>query len=144
LAELVDINLQNSRAELIVGFPDTQTFGISLEATLLAIEFAFSKIGIRKLVSYVYGDNPNAQRNTLHLGFQAEGLLRDHVLDAASGECLDLHINGCLASDFFRNEIMLKLARRLLGRTPQATKHNALSAISHTDLNVIISGLLLP
>lgn len=144
LAELVDINLNNSRAEIIVGFPDEQSFGISLEATLLVIEFAFSKVGIRKLVSYVYGDNPKAQKNTLHLGFQAEGLLREHVVDAASGESLDLHVNGCLASDFFRNKIIMKLANRLLGRTPGVYKNDIVYKITYADINSLVNGLMLP
>ncbi|MBL0009860.1 MAG: GNAT family N-acetyltransferase [Nitrosomonas sp.] len=119
LAELVDLNLNNSRAEILVGFPEEQPFGISLEATLLIMEFAFSKIGIHKLISYVYGDNPKSQRNTLHLGFQQEGLLKSHVVDPASGERLDLYINGCLSTEFFQNKTIMKLANRLLGRAPE-------------------------
>ena len=119
LAELVDLNLNNSRAEILVGFPEEQLFGISLEATLLIMEFAFSKIGIHKLISYVYGDNPKSQRNTLHLGFQQEGLLKSHVVDPVSGERLDLYINGCLSTEFFQNKTLMKLASRLLGRVPE-------------------------
>ena len=83
------------------------------------MEFAFSKIGIHKLISYVYGDNPKSQRNTLHLGFQQEGLLKSHVVDPASGERLDLYINGCLSTEFFQNKTLMKLASRLLGRVPE-------------------------
>lgn len=119
LAELVDLNLNNSRAEILIGFPEEQSFGISLEATLLVMEFAFSRAGIHKLVSYVYGDNPNSQRNTLHLGFEQEGLLKSHVVDPVSDERLDLYINGCLATDFFQNKKLMQLANRLLGRIPE-------------------------
>lgn len=104
LAELVDLNLINSRLEFLIGFPEEQPFGISLEATLLVIEFAFSKIGAHKLISYVYGDNPNSQRNTLHLGFQQEGLLKSHVVDPVSGERLDLYINGYFIFWFFSKQ----------------------------------------
>lgn len=124
LAELVDLNLNNSRAEMLIGFPEEQPFGISLEATLLVMEFAFSKIGIHKLISYVYGDNPKSQRNTLHLGFQQEGLLKSHVVDPSSGERLDLYINGCLSTGFFQNKTLMKLADRLLGRVPEPAKAN--------------------
>ena len=119
LAELVDLNLNNARAEILVGFPEKQPFGISLEATLLIMEFAFSKIGLYKLISYVYGDNSGSQRNTLHLGFQQEGLLRSHVIDPASKERLDLYNNGCLSTEFFQNKNLMRLANRLLGRIPE-------------------------
>lgn len=119
LAELVDLNFNNARAEILVGFPEKQPFGISLEATLLIMEFAFSKIGLYKLVSYVYGDNFESQRNTLHLGFQQEGLLRAHVIDPASKERLDLYNNSCLSTEFFQNKNLMRLASKLLGRIPE-------------------------
>ncbi|MGZ5018275.1 MAG: GNAT family N-acetyltransferase [Methylobacter sp.] len=141
LAELVDLNLNNSRAEIIVGFPEEQPFGISLEATLLIMEFAFSKIGLHKLISYVYGDNPKGQQNTLHLGFQQEGLLREHVFDSASGERLDLYVNGCLSTDFFQNKTIMKLTNRLLGRIPGSNRNDFINKMNHSDINSLIIGI---
>ncbi len=119
LAELVEIDFNNLKAEILIGFPETQPYGISLEAALLLMEFAFAKIGLRKLISHVYSDNPQSQRNTLHLGFHQEGLLRAQVIDPVSKAPLDLLINGCLAAEFFNNVALMKMANKLLGRTPQ-------------------------
>lgn len=119
LASLVGIDFNNSRAEILIGVPDERTFGIGLEATLLAMEFAFSTVKLSKLFSYVYSDNPDSQKNTLHLGFRQEGLLRSHVIDPVSKQPLDLFVNGCLADEFFHNKKLMALANRLLGRIPQ-------------------------
>lgn len=142
LAELVELNLNNSRAEILVGFPEEQPFGTSLEATLLVMEFAFSTIGIHKLISYVYGDNPKSQRNTLHLGIQQEGLLKSHVADPASGKRLDLYINGCLSTEFFQNQTLMKLANRLLGRIPLPnTSKFSKKLINQWDISSLIIDL---
>lgn len=116
LAELVEIDFHNLKAEILIGFPDAQPYGISLETSLLVMEFAYSKIGLRKLLSHVYSDNPQSQRNTLHLGFRQEGLLRSQVIAPVSKAPLDLWINGCLAAEFFENAALMKMANKLLGR----------------------------
>lgn len=120
LAALVDLNLKNSRAELLVGFPGETSGMVSVEATLLVLEYAFSVIGLHKVYSYVYSDNPVGQRNTLHLGFEQEGLLKEHVMDPGSGQRLSLHVNACFPEIFYSNKRLMKMAQRLLGRLPQA------------------------
>ena len=120
LAALVDLNLNNSRAELLIGFPDAVSPLSSVEATLLVLEFAFSTVGLFKVYSYVYSDNPNGQKNTLSLGFKQEGVLRSHVKDPHLKERLDLYANGCFQKEFFGNQALMKMALRLLGRIPQA------------------------
>lgn len=119
LAALVDLNLKNSRAEILVGFPGQTSGLVSVEATLLVLEYAFSVLGLCKVYSYVYSDNPNGQRNTEHLGFEREGLLRSHVFDPESEARLDLNVNACFPDLFFNNVRLMKMAARLLGRTPE-------------------------
>lgn len=119
LASLVGIDFNNSRAEILIGIPHERAFGLALEATLLTMEFAFSVIRLSKLFSYVYSDNPKSQKNTMHLGFHQEGLLRSHVIDPHSKQSLDLFVNGCLSHEFFQNHKLMALAERLLGRIPQ-------------------------
>lgn len=116
LAALVDLDIDNARAEILVGLPEERSFGMGLEATLLIMEFAFATLGLEKLVSYVYGDNPKSQHNTMHLGFHNEGKLMGHIVDPASKKRLDLMINGCSAQDFFENSRLMAAAERLLGR----------------------------
>jgi len=118
LAALVDLNFNNSRAELLIGFPGEVSSLVTVEATILVLEFAFSTLGLFKLYSYVYSDNPVGQKNTLRLGFEQEGLLRSHVQDPSLKERLDLYLYGCLQQDFFGNTALMKMAMRLLGRFP--------------------------
>ncbi len=117
IASLVDMNLRNSRAELLIGLPDVSDGWVSLEATLLILEFAFKTLGLAKVYSYVYSDNTQSQKNTLHLGFTQEGVLRSHVIRPDTSETLDLIINGYLANEFFQNPRILKLFTRVLGRS---------------------------
>lgn len=111
LAGLVDIDITNRRAELVVGLccPDPSGM-LALKAALGVLQLAFDRFGLHKLTSYVYGDNPEAQRNTLHLGLQQEGLLREHV-DAGQG-FVDLHVNGLLRRDYLSDARLQRLVSR--------------------------------
>jgi len=111
LAALVDLDFDNGRGELLVGLPES--VGIAhagLQASLAVMEFAFGPLGLTKLVSFVYGDNPKAQANTLHLGFAAEGLLRAHV-QTPEGR-LDLYVNGLLRQEYRHNTLLQRALRR--------------------------------
>jgi diamine N-acetyltransferase len=120
LAALVDLNLNNSRAELLIGFPESVSSFTTVEATLLVLEFAFSTLGLFKLYSYVYSDNITGQKNTLSLGFEQEGLLKSHVQDPYLKSRLDLYVNGCIQPDFFGNKTLMRIYIRLLGRLPKS------------------------
>ncbi|MCZ2720783.1 GNAT family N-acetyltransferase [Marinomonas sp. 15G1-11] len=118
IASLVDINTLNSRAELLIGFPHERSGWVSLEATFLILEFAFQKLKLNKIYSYVYSDNTYSQKNTLHLGFTQEGILRSHVKRPGTSKYLDLIVNGYLANEFFQSQKISVLFRRVLGRKP--------------------------
>lgn len=111
LASVSDLEFNNRRGELLVGLlaPDART-PVGLKASLAVMDFAFNRFGLHKLVSYVYGDNPEAQANTLHLGLRAEGLLRAHLLTADGA--LDLHVNGLLADEFHADARLQRLLAR--------------------------------
>ena len=113
---LVDISFKNKRAELQIGFPESKGYGEALEATLLVLEFAFVTMGLHKVYSYIYSDNPHAQRNSEHLGFTCEGRLVDHVFDPTTKTWLSLHMNSMISSDYFQDKTIKKFSRRLIGR----------------------------
>lgn len=117
LAGLVNYHHQNQHAELLVGLLDSKNTRQKFygpEATLLAIEYAFQTIKLNKLISYVYRYNNKAQKDTLRLGFQQEGLLRQHILDH-SGKYIDLFQNALLNSEYFKNKKLARLSKRLIG-----------------------------
>lgn len=111
LVGLTQINLHDRRADFNIGFPD-DTPGRSLEAVLWVLHFAFSIMGLNKLTSAVYGDNPHSQRSTLALGFAPEGILKAHHRKA-DGAYIDIHLNGLLATAYASNARLGKLAARL-------------------------------
>ena len=116
LACLADIDLENQRAELLIGFPELPGMRQKMvEATLLLLAAAFRHLKLQKLVSYVYQDNVPAQQATMHLGFQSEGVLRSHVRHRLSGDRKDLHVNGLLREDYFQNTYLMRMGKRTAG-----------------------------
>jgi tetratricopeptide (TPR) repeat protein len=118
VASLTDILIKHRRAELLLGFPDksNQVNGVGIEAALLILDFAFNRIGLNKLISFVYSENVFAQENILGLGFLQEAKFRSHIIDASVQQPLDLLGYGMLVSDFRSNKRISKLSKRLLGR----------------------------
>jgi RimJ/RimL family protein N-acetyltransferase len=118
MVSMVEVLLRHRRAEFVVGVRDT-TPGLALEASLLALEFAFSVMRLHKICSSVYGQNDYALRSTVHLGFQREGTLRDQLFDATSGQWVSLHLSALFKEDFL-NAANQRLASKLLGRPLRA------------------------
>lgn len=110
LFAFVDIDWRNDRGEVLIGIPRKLVSSTPLKAAVVAIKFAFERMGLRKIVSYVYADNPNAQINTLHYGFVQEGLLRSHI-NSESGR-LDIFVNGMTPADLAGNRFISGLARK--------------------------------
>lgn len=117
LAALVDLDLQHLRAEPLIGFPGQPPGRHAVEASLLIQEFAFCTIGLNRLYSYVYGENPNAQDYIRHLGFSLEGVMREHVQDPETKDRQDLYLSSLLRGEFMTNARNQRLAQRLLGRS---------------------------
>lgn len=120
LAAIVDVDALNQRGELLIGVHEPRAGeSLALKASLAAIDFAFAQLGLEKLVSYVYGDNPVARANTLHLGFRDEGLLRSHLKEGDGR--LDMHVSGLLRTEFNADSRMQRLRSRWLASpTPGA------------------------
>jgi diamine N-acetyltransferase len=118
IANLVDIQFGHRRAEFLIGIPDPtdRSASAGLEATLLVMDFAFNRVGLNKLTTFVYGDNQVSQNNTLALGFTQESHLREHLALPDSGRLIDLYGNGMTVSDFRSNTRLARSSRRLLGR----------------------------
>ena len=117
LAGLTDLSLRNGRAEFLIGIPfeSDSVYGIGLEASLLILDFSFNTVKLNKITSLVYGDNQDAQKNTLELGFKQEALFRDHLTDPVTLELKDVLAYGMLASEFRLNNRIRHLSKRLLG-----------------------------
>lgn len=117
MMNLVDLDFRNKRAEYIHGVVDPSGYHPkhSLEVFLLVLDFAFNQIGLNKLTSIVYEDNPQSQSLTLHLGFKQEGFRPRHMFLPGKG-FIGLYDNGMTVDDFRVNQQISKLSQRWLGR----------------------------
>lgn len=75
--------------------PDEWGSGYATEAARLAIRYATEERGLRKLLARVFEDNDASMRVLEKLGFEAEGVLRDHYL--IDGRYVDAHLYGRLS-----------------------------------------------
>jgi RimJ/RimL family protein N-acetyltransferase len=118
LAGLTAFDPRQNCAEFLLGIVRSQDRkpGAGLEASLLLFDYAFNRMHLSRLVSHVYADNGEAQRNTLALGFRQEVLLRDHFRKLGESELSDVYRNGMLLSEFRDNKRLATLSQRLLDR----------------------------
>lgn len=114
LLSLTNIDAVHKRAEFLIGFPASPDAGLALEASLLAMKFAFDVAGFNKMTSSVYASNAIAQANTLHLGFEQEGLLRAHMLHPLTGAAIDLFLNGLTKAMYHSNRRLQQLTNRMI------------------------------
>ena len=130
IAALADYQTSHRRAEFLMGIPDERYRKklLSLEASLLVLDFAFNQVGLHKVISFVYGYNNNAQKNTLHLGFKQEGFLKEHIQSKRG--FIDLFQNGMLRTDFLNNTLLTRLSLRLLNQDITKPKQVTISNVS--------------
>ena len=113
LLSLCDVSLTHQRAEILMGMRPNAPLGLTPAAMLMLYEFYFKFMKFNKLVSFIYKDNPNSLKSTLHLGFEVEGQLHQHNLDPETGQFLDVTQLGLNKGQAF-SQSNQKLARRLL------------------------------
>ncbi len=115
LASLADYKKEYQRAEFLMGIllPEYRGSRMSLEASLLIMDFAFNQVKLNKVIAYIYEYNKYAQQNLLNFGFIQEGVLRQHIYSKKG--FIDLYINGLLVNDFRKNQRLSRFSQRLLG-----------------------------
>jgi len=118
LASLANVHAAHRRAEFLIGVPQGKAGlrSLALTGALLAMDFAFNRVGLNKLTTIVFADNPHSQKSTLSLGFEQEGFRRQHMCDRSSGQWLDCFDNGMTVQAFRGNQRLSTLSLRLLGR----------------------------
>ncbi|MCX7086784.1 MAG: GNAT family N-acetyltransferase [Methylococcales bacterium] len=118
IANLVDINLSHRRAEILIGIPEVSNrySGAGLTATLLVMDFAFNRLRLNKLLTFIYSDNAASIKNNVSLGFSRESYLKQHLKHPETGQYIDLCGNAIMADEFHSNKRLAKLSQRLLGR----------------------------
>lgn len=117
LAALSAFDAQLSKAEFMMGmFKSSQIrTGIGLEIALLVLDYAFNQEKLKKLESFVYSNNLQAQKSTIALGFRNGGRLKRYLRNNSSGETVDVWKNSMLENEFRNNSRLSNLSNRILG-----------------------------
>lgn len=116
VASLVDISVAHRRAEFLVGVHEAPYRGAAAEATLLAIDFAFGVMRLRKLIGLVPAGNRASLQASAHIGFRSEGVLRQHLVHPRSGATIDIVHMAILADDPAARAQQQRVRKRLLGQ----------------------------
>ncbi len=98
-AKLENIDWINRRCEfgILVGEKSYWGKGVATEATALAVEYAFTKLNLRKVQLEVVEDNIAAVKCYEKVGFKKEGLLRE--MNHFRGKYLNVICMGILKSE---------------------------------------------
>jgi UDP-4-amino-4,6-dideoxy-N-acetyl-beta-L-altrosamine N-acetyltransferase len=93
---LSHIDRVNRRAEygVLIGEPDARGKGLAAEASRLLLAYAFGTLGLRRVYLHVLVRNEDALRLYRRVGFQPEGVLRQHV--RKGDEFLDVAVMAVL------------------------------------------------
>ncbi|HZL99564.1 MAG TPA: GNAT family protein [Planctomycetota bacterium] len=98
---LLAIDRDHGRAEygrLLIGCPEYRGGGFAFEAELALMHYAFHELDLNRVYGEVLTGNEAVRRLHRKVGFQEEGVLRQHVFKRGRHE--DVVVVGLLASDF--------------------------------------------
>jgi ribosomal-protein-alanine N-acetyltransferase len=85
-----------------------QRKGYISEAKIAANEFAFNKLRLRKLSSFIYPPNKSSIATQKRMGYKLEGRERKQVKVLSTGKVYDVLIYGLLKEDWEKNLSKLK------------------------------------
>lgn len=96
------IDRENRQATygIFIGEPRYWGKGYGTEAGQLAVSYGFRRLGLHRIMLYVFDNNPRGLKSYRKLGFRVEGRLREHRYRA--GAYHDLMVMGMLRSEFKR------------------------------------------
>lgn len=99
--QLAAIDHYEKRAviSIFIGPKELWGRGIGSTALRLLLDYAFTVQGLERVSCEVYGFNTRSQHLMEHVGFQKEGILRQH--DLQNGKRQDLHVYGILKPEFY-------------------------------------------
>ncbi|MDQ6662348.1 MAG: GNAT family N-acetyltransferase [Chloroflexota bacterium] len=109
--QLAEIDQTNRRAAvgILIGEKDIWGHGIGGTALRILLDYAFTVRALERIYAEVYSFNTRSQRLMKRVGFQQEGILRQHEFHNGSRQ--DMYTFGILKSEFYQHyETIFKLA----------------------------------
>lgn len=105
---LIEDDERRAAAGVLVGEKSMWGRGIASTALRILLDYAFTVRNLERVYAEVYGFNQRSLRLMEHIGFQKEGVLRQHEIH--NGARQDMHVFGMLKSEFYQKyETLFKL-----------------------------------
>lgn len=100
--QLALIDRTERRAAVAIVIGDRSAWGRGVGSTALRIlaGYAFAALNLERVYAEVYGFNLRSQRLMERVGFQREGVLRQHELH--NGVRQDVHVFGLLKAEYYQ------------------------------------------
>lgn len=85
----------------LIGEPDYRSNGMSIQAQVPLFDVAFDEMRVRRFFGFPFRENIASQFNLRRMGFQQEGVLRQHLRSGARAEKIsDCIVYGLLREDW--------------------------------------------
>ena len=105
---LIDDDERRAAVGILVGEKNMWGHGIGKTALRILLDYAFTVRNLERVYAEVYGFNQRSLRLMERVGFQKEGVLRQHEIH--NGARQDMHFFGMLKAEFYQKyETMFKL-----------------------------------
>lgn len=105
---LIDTRNRHAAVGILVGAKEVWGRGIGHTALRILLDYAFTVRALERIYAEVYTFNTRSQRLFEGLGFQQEGILRQHEFQ--NGSLQDMYVFGILKPEFYqRYETIFKL-----------------------------------
>jgi len=105
---MIDDHERHAAADILVGEKRMWGRGIASTALRILLDYAFTVRNLDRVYAEVYGFNQRSLRLMKRVGFQKEGILRQHEID--NGARQDMHCFGILKLEFYQKyETLFKL-----------------------------------
>ncbi len=105
---LIEDDERRAAAGVLVGEKSMWGRGIASTALRILLDYAFTVRNLERVYAEVYGFNQRSLRLMERVGFQKEGVLRQHEIH--NGARQDMHVFGMLKSEFYQEyETLFKL-----------------------------------
>ncbi len=97
---LIDRIERRAAVAIVLGDKTIWGRGVGSAALRILADYAFAALNLERLYAEVYGFNVRSQRLMERVGFQREGVLRQH--EVHNGARQDMHVFGLLKAEFYQ------------------------------------------